>query len=134
MYKLTDKKYFSKRITQRFLEAMDLIVGSTTPEGKITAYAFGEQIGVSSSNLSRMRNDTDYRDITLEAVARLCYHYGYSAEWLINGTGSPRTIAQKKSAEDLIREALLMLEIEKRDSPKKKRAGIRVKQAPLKKK
>ncbi len=45
MLDITDKKYFTYHITQRFLFAMDRIIGSRSA-GKVTAKAFGEVVGI----------------------------------------------------------------------------------------
>lgn len=81
---ISDKKYYSKQITKRFLIAMDKITG--TREGvKVTASAFGEVVGISSSNLTRLRTSNGDHAVTVEAIGRLCHHYKISPVWLITG-------------------------------------------------
>lgn len=87
-----DKRYYSSEITDRFFVAMDRILGSRTG-GKITALAFGDSVGISSSNLGRIRN-TPGQFVTVEAVGRLCHHYGISPAWLIMGLGDPDASAE----------------------------------------
>jgi DNA-binding Xre family transcriptional regulator len=82
-----DKKYFSKQITARFILAMDHII-SDRQNGKVTATAFGAIVGISGSNLTRLRDSNGENTVTTEAIGRLCDHYKISAYWLITGKGS----------------------------------------------
>jgi len=86
MVDLSDKKYFSAEITERFFLAMDRIVGSRS-SGKVTAKSFGDIVGISSSNLNRIRTSNGEYFVTVEALGRLCHHFSVSGEWLITGTG-----------------------------------------------
>lgn len=83
---ITDKKYFSYTITQRFLFAMDRIIGSRSA-GKVTAKAFGDIVGISSSNINRLRTSTGEHTVTVEAIGRICHYYRISAFWLLTGEG-----------------------------------------------
>lgn len=83
---ITDKKHFSSQITERFLFAMDRILGSRSA-GKVTAKAFGEVVGIESSNLIRIRNNPTENFVTIEAIGRLCNHFRISAYWLLTGQG-----------------------------------------------
>lgn len=83
---ITDKKYYSKEITERFLFAMDRILGSRG-SGKVTAKNFGDIVGISSSNLNRIRNNPSEYFVTIEAIGRICNHYRISAFWLLTGEG-----------------------------------------------
>lgn len=87
MLDITDKKYFSNQITDRFFLAMDGIIGNRK-NGKVTAKAFGDVVGISSSNLIRIRQNPEENFVTIEAVGRLCNHYKISAAWLISGIGN----------------------------------------------
>ena len=81
----SDKKYYSKQITARFLAAMDAIT-SNREKGKITAQAFGNSVGMSSSNINRLRTSEE-NTITVESLARLSILYKISPAWLITGEG-----------------------------------------------
>lgn len=82
----SEKKYYSNQITQRFIFAMDRILGSRK-SGKVTAKAFGDIVGISSSNLNRIRNNPGEQFVTIEAIGRICNHYRISAYWLLTGQG-----------------------------------------------
>lgn len=86
MLDITDKKYFSYQITERFFFAMDRILGSRSA-GKITAQAFGKTVGITSNNLNRIRNNPGEHFVTIEAIGRLCNNYRISAYWLLTGQG-----------------------------------------------
>jgi DNA-binding Xre family transcriptional regulator len=86
MLDITDKKYFSYQITERFFFAMDRILGSRSA-GKVTAQAFGNIVGITSNNLNRIRNNPGEHFVTIEAIGRLCNHYRISAYWLLTGQG-----------------------------------------------
>lgn len=96
MLDITDKKYFSYHITQRFLLAMDRVLANRS-NGKVTAQAFGDVVGIKSSNLNRLRETTGENSVTVEACARLCDHYKISANWLITGEGEMMSIADIKA-------------------------------------
>ena len=81
-----DKKHFSRQITERFVFAMDRIIGSRSA-GKVTAQSFGEIVGIASSNLKRLRDFPEDHTVTVEAIGRLCDHYKISPYWLITGQG-----------------------------------------------
>ncbi|MEO9145069.1 MAG: hypothetical protein ABI237_05880 [Ginsengibacter sp.] len=83
---MPDKKYYSKQVTLRFLKAMDAITGNRE-SGKITAQAFGNSVGMSSSNINRLRSPETENTITVESLARLCENYKISPAWLITGEG-----------------------------------------------
>ena len=93
----TDKKYYSSHITKRFLFAMDHITGSKTT-GKVTAKLFGDIVGISSSNLNRIRNNPAEHAVTIEAIGRLCHHYKISPYWLITGQGDMYNNDELKTA------------------------------------
>lgn len=93
MIDATDKKYYSYHITQRFLMAMDRILGNRQ-NGKVTANAFGESISMSSSNINRLRTSAGENTVTLEAVARMCEIYKISPYWLLTGKGEMYTNAE----------------------------------------
>ena len=76
---------YGYQVTQRFLFAVDRIIGNRSA-GKITQQRLGDTIGISSSNINRLRTDPD-RKVTLEACCRLCDHYKISAYWLLLGKG-----------------------------------------------
>lgn len=78
-----DKKYHSNLITDRFLEAMDIIVSKKDN----TAVSFGEAVGMTSSNINRIRINRGEYWITLEAAGRLIDAYGVSSVWLMTGKG-----------------------------------------------
>lgn len=84
---ITDKKYFSYQITQRFIKAMDKIIGTGNHGEKVTARSFGEVVGISSSNLNRLRSSTGENVVTVEAIGRLCDNYKISPFWLILNVG-----------------------------------------------
>lgn len=86
MADITDKRYYSTLITERFFFAMDRILGSRSA-GKVTAKAFGDIVGIDSSNLSRIRRTPGENFVTIEAIGRLCNHYRISAFWLLTGQG-----------------------------------------------
>jgi DNA-binding Xre family transcriptional regulator len=87
MLDITDKKYHSYHITRRFVFAVDRIVGNRTA-GKTTAKEVCEVVGMSSSNLKRLRESTGENCVTVEAIGRLCEHYKISASWLILEVGN----------------------------------------------
>jgi len=88
MLDLTDKKYFSWKITERFLFIMDRILGNRA-NGKVTAKMFGDVVGIASSNLNRIRQNPTENFVTIEAVGRLCDNYKISPAWLILNIGNP---------------------------------------------
>ncbi len=94
---ITDKKYFSYLITQRFLLAMDRILGNRQ-KGKVTATSFGEIVGMSGSNLIRLRTSAGENTVTLEAIARMCNQWKISPYWLITGNGEMFTNAELYAA------------------------------------
>jgi DNA-binding Xre family transcriptional regulator len=83
---LTDKKYFTRTITDRFLFAIDRIVGNRGA-GKVTYQKLGDVIGINSSNITRIRSNPDANAVTVEAIGRLCHNYKVSPYWLITGNG-----------------------------------------------
>jgi len=91
-----DKKKYSKEITARFLKEMDRILADRSA-GKVTADKFGEVVGISSSNLSRLRLLPDQHFVTVEAIGRLCHHYKVSPAVLITGEvpGSNHSLEQR---------------------------------------
>lgn len=95
--KINNKKKHAAVITQRFLAAMDRITGNRS-KGKITAAAFGKVVGITSSNLTRLRNKTNENFVTLEAVARICEAYKISPAWLITGKGEMYESKAEQSA------------------------------------
>lgn len=107
MADITDKKYFSYQITQRFLFAMDRILGSRG-SGKVTAKAFGEIVGIDSSNLIRLRKNAGEQFVTVEAIGRLCHHYKISSFWLLTGQGdlysNDELAAAYRTLDDRLRE------------------------------
>lgn len=94
---ISDKKYYSYHITQRFLIAMDRILGNRQ-NGKVTANAFGDTVGIWSSNINRLRSSAGEYTVTLEAVARMCEVYKISPYWLITGKGEMFTNAELYAA------------------------------------
>lgn len=84
---LTDSKLFKREISQRFLFAMDRIVGGYKDKLKITAQRFGQLVGMTGSNLKRVRENPDDNFVTLEAAGRLCHHFKVSPAWLILNMG-----------------------------------------------
>lgn len=99
----TEKKYYSYHITQRFLMAMDRILGNRQ-NGKLTANAFGETVGMSASNINRLRNSAGENTVTLEAIARLCEVYKISPYWLLTGKGEMYTNAELFAAYESLEE------------------------------
>lgn len=99
---MPSKKHHSSQITARFLEAMDRIVADRT-NGKITAGKFGEAVGISGSNLTRLRTSPDHH-VTVEAVGRICAKYKISAAWLITGKGQMFTEAKGDNLEKRVSE------------------------------
>ena len=102
----TDKKYFSKLITQRFLLAMSTLIKTH----EITVIAFGEIVGFSSSNITRLKEDNGVNTVTLEAVARMCDHFNVSPVWLFTGKGKFLGETPKSNPLDLLKEAMQMME------------------------
>lgn len=98
-----DKKYYSVQITKRFITAMDKIIGTRDKKGKITTKSFGEVVGISSSNLNRLRSSTGENVVTVEAVGRLCNHYKVSPHWLIAGQGDPLSNGVMESIETRVK-------------------------------
>jgi DNA-binding Xre family transcriptional regulator len=88
MLDITDKKYFSWKITERFLFIMDRILGNRA-NGKVTAKMFGEIVGIASSNLNRIRQNPTENFVTIEAIGRLCNHYKVSPAWIVLDIGNP---------------------------------------------
>jgi DNA-binding Xre family transcriptional regulator len=79
----SDKKYYSYHITQRFLKVVDSIVGNRS-NGKITYKELCKSIGMTSSNLNRLRDSTTGDNcVTVEAIGRLCEFYKVSPATLI---------------------------------------------------
>lgn len=95
--KPTDKKYYSYQVTQRFLVAMDRILGNRQ-NGKVTAYSFGETVGMTSSNLNRLRSSNGENAVTVEAIGRMCEVYKISPYWLLTGKGEMFTNAELYAA------------------------------------
>ncbi len=87
MIDTTEKKYFSKQITERFLFAMDRILGNRST-GKVTALMFGDMVGMRSSNITRLREPASENYVSVEAIGRICEIYKISAHWLITGQGT----------------------------------------------
>jgi len=83
MTEIIDKKYYSKQISERFLEAKNEIIA----EEKISNYKFGESVGLDSSNILRLEKTPEVNTVPLEALAKLVLIYNYSADWLIKGYG-----------------------------------------------
>lgn len=97
---MPDKKQFSKKITGRFLEAVDTII-SNRKNGRITLNIIGDIIGMSASNIARLRT-SENNIVTVEAIGRLCKHYNISPAWIILGKGEmmqgiPSTTDQRLS-------------------------------------
>lgn len=93
----SDKKFHSYQITNRFLMAMDRILGNRQ-NGKVTANKFSETVKMSSSNISRLRTSAPDHIVTLEAIARMCEVYKISPYWLLTGKGEMYTNAELFSA------------------------------------
>lgn len=83
---ITDSKYFSLQITERFLMAMGRIMGNRQ-NGKITAEMFAGRVGMSASNINRMRKNPGQFFVTVEALGRLVEEYKISSYWLLTGYG-----------------------------------------------
>ena len=79
---MPDKQY-SIEITSRFILAMDKVMN----QEKVTASDFGKTVGITGSNLSRLRTSNGTYNVTIEAIGRLCDHYDISPYWLITGKG-----------------------------------------------
>ena len=107
---ITDKKYHSYHITHRFLFAMDRIIGSRGA-GKVTALSFGRVVGISSSNLNRLRNSTGENCVTVEAIGRICSHYKISPYWLITGQGDMYNNDQLYAAYEAIEKRVTQIEL-----------------------
>lgn len=105
----TDKKYYSYQITQRFLAAMDRILGNRI-NGKVTAAAFGDIVGMSASNINRLRSSSGENTVTLEAVAKICEVYKISPYWLLTGKGEMYTNAELFSAYENLEARVLDIE------------------------
>ena len=84
--KPSNNKYYSYQITRRFLEAMDTILGNRQ-NGKVTLTSFGKIVGMTASNLNRLRSGSGKYLVTVEAIGRICDIYGISSYWLITGRG-----------------------------------------------
>jgi hypothetical protein len=76
---------FGYEITERFLRAINTIIGNRDI-GKQTQALIGEVVGISSSNINRMRSDPSRR-VSVDACGRLCDHYKVSTHWLLLGEG-----------------------------------------------
>lgn len=87
--KPSNKKYYSYKITQRFLLAMDQV----RQQGKVTANTFAEKVGMSASNINRLRSSAGENAVTLEAIGRMCELYKVSPYWLLTGKGDMFTNA-----------------------------------------
>ena len=106
----TDKRYFSYHITQRFLMAMDRILGERQG-GKVTAKSFGDIVGISSSNINRLRSSAGENTVTLEAVARICDRWKISPYWLMTGHGEMYTNAELYAAYETLEARLKDVEV-----------------------
>lgn len=89
MSNITDKKHFSYQITERFLFAMDRIVGAIFNGKKVTLKEFAKTVNMTSSNLKRLRDFPESNTVTVEAIGRLCHYYKISSSWLISNIGDP---------------------------------------------
>lgn len=98
---------FGYEITQRFLVAVDSIIGNKA-SGRVTQESVGTIIGMLGSNINRLRKDPERR-VTVEACGRLCHHYNVSSFWLLTGRGdvfgNDELISAYKSLELRIGEA-----------------------------
>lgn len=101
----------SRQVTKRFLIAFDRITADRS-EGKITQKSLGEKLGISSSNINRLRSSQDH-NVTLEACCRICEQYGISPAWLLLGKEETGNLEGRLTAteEELreIREKLVQL-------------------------
>lgn len=77
-------KFHTKKITARFLQIMNEVTG-TRSSGKIPVSEFGQIVGVSGSNLTRMYAGSNF--VTVESIAKMCMHFKVSETWLISGLG-----------------------------------------------
>lgn len=74
---------YSRAVTKRFLIAFDRIRADRTT-GKITQAALGEILGISSTNINRLRT-SEQHNVTLEACCKICDLYKVSPAWLLMG-------------------------------------------------
>lgn len=99
--KPSNKKYHSYQITRRFLAAMDKIL-CNRQNGKVTASSFGETVGMTASNISRLRVSQGENAVTLEAIGRMCEEYNISPYWLLTGKGEMFSNAEMRAAAESI--------------------------------
>lgn len=83
---MADTKRYTIEVNQRFLEAMEAILAQKV-NGIETALAFGKEIGITSSNLNRLRHSAGGNTVSLEAIGRLIRTFKVSALWLMTGKG-----------------------------------------------
>src|SRR5689334_3189628 len=79
------KQQILSEITARALKAIDMISADRS-NGKITVSAIAERIGMTPSNITRLRN-SDSNSITLDGCFRLCEAFDISAAWLLMNEG-----------------------------------------------
>lgn len=94
----------SREITERWLFAIDRIMGNRS-NGKVTQQRLGDELGISSSNINRLRNDQE-RNVTLEACARICSIYKISPYWLLLGEGELYSNSELFSAYEALEKRL----------------------------
>lgn len=74
---------YSRLVTERFLKEMDRIIGRKDGV-KVTQNMFADIVGITSSNLTRLRRSQD-NYVTLDALCKMIEHYGTSPVWLMTG-------------------------------------------------
>lgn len=99
---------YSYHVTQRFLFVVDRLLGKRGA-GKITQEKLGNDVGISSSNINRLRNDPS-RSVTLEACCRICDIYKVSPSWLLLDIGEMFGNAELQTAYELLEKRVTILE------------------------
>ena len=99
-------------ITQRFLTAMDNIIGGSED---LTEGLFAEKVGMFQSNIARLKK-SETNSITLDALVAMISQFNVSSKWLLLGKGpmydlkSSEVIDKKLKRLEVLENALLGIE------------------------
>ena len=75
-------KLYSIQITKRFLIAYDSIM----QRENIASYVLAEKLGLTGSNVTRMKNSTN-NYVTVDAMGAMSNLFGIAGTWLLSGFG-----------------------------------------------
>jgi plasmid maintenance system antidote protein VapI len=84
-----DKDFYTKKTTENFMLAVRVVkMNQQAIAGKVmkTDRDICAVLNIFPSTFSHI--DKGRRSVTLEMVANMCHHFGFSIQWMVYGTGT----------------------------------------------